>query len=204
AIEAASEGIQVARAGYLPTLGLSAGTSSAYSSTRNRFVGFDEEGNPLEGPDGQPLTELTPFFSQLDDNRGASVSLNLNIPVFNRLQTKTNVERARVQYDNTRLDLENLQQDIGLQVRQAYLDYVRDEKRLEVTEVQLRSAEQAMEAEQERYNVGASTLVELSQARANFVQASSDRAQAKYDFLFRKRLIEYYTGVLDPSQPLFE
>ena len=51
---------------------------------------------------------------------------------------------------------------------------------------------------------GAATLVELTQARANYVQALSDRASAKYSFIFRQRLIEYYVGDLDPTQPLFD
>ena len=196
-IEAASEGIRVARAGIYPSLSLSGGVGTGYSSQSFVATDFNAEGEPI-------AFERVAFFDQFTDNRAQSVTLSLSVPIFNRLQTRTNVERARVQYDNARLDLEDIQQDIALQVRQAYLDYERDEKRLQVTEVQFRAAEQALEAEQERYNVGASTLVELSQARANFVQASSDRAQAKYDFLFRKRLIEYYTGVLDPTRPLFE
>ena len=109
-----------------------------------------------------------------------------------------------MQFQNAVLDLENLQQDVALQVRQAYLDYQTDELRLDVTEAQLRAAQQALDAEQERYNVGASTLVELSQARAAFVEAQSDRADAIYSFLFRKRLLDYYIGVLDPARPLFE
>jgi outer membrane protein len=196
-IEAASEGIRVARAGIYPTISLSGGIGTGYSSQSFVPTGIDAEGDPTG-------FERQAFFDQFTDNRSQSVTLSLNVPIFNRLQTKTNVERARVQYDNARLDLDNIQQDIALQVRQAYLDYERDKKRLDVTDVQFRAAQQALDAEQERYNVGASTLVELSQARASFVQASSDRAQAKYDFIFRKKLIEYYTGVLDPARPLFE
>ena len=72
-----------------------------------------------------------------------------------------------------------------------------------MTEKQEISAQQALTAEQERYNVGAATLVELSQARANFVQAASDRNQARFDFLFRKKLIDYYMGKLNPTESLF-
>jgi outer membrane protein len=99
--------------------------------------------------------------------------------------------------------MENLQQGIALEVRQAYLDYQTAVKRLEVTEVQVRAAQQALEVEQERYDVGASTLVELTQARASFTDASSQRVQAIFQFHFQHRLIEYYQGTLDPAESLF-
>ncbi len=180
-IQAAAQGIRAARSGYWPSINLSGNASFRYTDARD-----DAD-----------------FSTQFFDERNSSFGVGLSFPIFDRFLTRNSVQQARVQFQNARLDLENLQQDIALQVRQSYLDYLQDEKRLQVTEVQLRSAQQALDAEQERYNVGASTLVELSQARANFVQASSDRASAVYDFIFRKKLIDYYVGVLDPARPLF-
>ncbi len=202
-IAASQEGIRLAKAGRLPTLSLSAGIGSSFSSQFQRFAAFNETGGPLLGPDGTPLREQVPFGTQLDNNRSESISLNLSIPIFNRFQVRTNVERARVQYENARLDLENLQQSVASEVRQAYLDYEIATKRLDVTEKQVRAAGQALQVEQERYNVGASTLVELTQARSRFVEASSNRVQAIYQFHFQGKLIEYYQGVIDPSRPLF-
>ncbi len=181
-IEAAAQGIRIARSNYWPSINFSANTRSSYNDLAQD--NFNDQ-----------------FF---DRNRNSSLGISLSVPIFDRFLTRNSVQQARLQYENARLDLENVQQDIALQVRQAYLDYLTDEKRLDVTEKQVRAAEQALEAEQERYNVGASTLVELTQARANFVQASNDRVVATYNFLFRKRLIDYYIGVLDPGRPLFE
>ena len=101
--------------------------------------------------------------------------------------------------NNRKLDLQNLEQNISLEVRQSYLDYQSAAKRLEVTAKQLRSARQANDVERERYNVGASTLVELQLVRASFVNAASTRAQAIYQFLFQAKVIDYYLGVLNPT-----
>lgn len=180
--DAANEGIRGARSSRLPSINLSAGYGSAYTSS-NSFLDFG---------------------GQLDQNRGGNIRLNFSVPIFDRLFTKTQVERAKVDYANARLDQQNLEQSVAVEVRQAYLDYQSDVKRLDVTEKQVRAAEQALEAEQERYNVGASTLVELSQARATFVQAVSDRVTAVYQFLLRGRLIENAVGTLDPNQRVFE
>ncbi len=186
-IEAATQGIRIAKAGMLPRVNLSSGINTSYSSFGR---------NPLTG-------QTASFGSQLDNNRSESVSFSVSIPIFNRFQTRSAVERAQVQLNNANLDLENLQQSIALEVRQAYLDYQTAVKRLEVTEKQVTSARQALEVEQARYDVAASTLVELTQARSNFVNASSQRVQAIYRFHFQHKLIEYYQGALNPAEPLF-
>lgn len=187
-IRAARSAIQVAKSSIWPSLSLSGGYGTGWNSR------FRDPENP---------TQTAAFFDQLDQQRGGSVSLSLSLPIFDRFTTRNNTQRAEVQYENARLELESLQQDIAVQVRQAYLDYQTAAKELDVTEKQLAAAELALEAEQERYNVGASTLVELTQAQANYVRAAADRVSARYGFLFQEKLIEYYLGVLDPSQPLF-
>lgn len=180
-IIAAEEGIRAARSGFLPTLSLNLGTNSSY--------------------DDQSQFSFSDQFT--DIRRSSNIGFSLGIPIFDRFLTKSNVEQSRVSYNNAQLTLEDLQQNIALDVRQSFLDYLTAEKTLDVTEKQLISAEQALTAEQERYNVGAATLVELSQARASFVQAQSDRNQARFDFIFQKKLIDYYLGKLNPTEQLF-
>lgn len=181
-IRAAEQGIRAARSTYWPSVNLSGGVGSSYSNLR--LLSFQDQ-----------------FF---DSNRSGSLGLSLSFPIFDRFNTRNNVQQARVEYNNSQLALEDTRQDIAVQVRQAYLDYLTAEKQLDVTEKQLQAANQALEAEQERYNLGAATLVELSQARAAQVQASSNWVQARYDFLFQEKLLDYYTGKLDPSQSLFD
>ena len=180
-IDASWQGIRQARANRLPSLSMSAGANTSYNS-------------------GSGLG----FGTQFENNRSQSISLRLSVPVFSRLTTRTAIQRAYVQYDNARLDLDNQRQQVGIEVRTAYLDYLNAEKALDVTEQQLVYREQALEAARERYNVGAITLVDLTQAQSEFVRAASSRVAARYTFFIRKRLIEYYTGVLDPNQPILE
>ncbi len=180
-IVAAEEGIRAAKSGFWPSLSLRLSTGSRADSR-----------NPAS------------FSDQFTDiQRSSSIGFNVGIPIFDRFSTRNNIEQSRVQYRNAQLNLEDLQQNIALDVRQAYLDYLTAEKSLDVTEKQELSAQQALTAEQERYNVGAATLVELSQARAAFVQAASNRNQARFDFIFQKKLIDYYMGKLNPTETLF-
>ena len=180
-VEAAEQGIRVAKSNFWPSVNFSISTRSSYN-------------------DLAPDSFSDQYF---DRNRNSSVGLSLNFPIFDRFLTRNTVQQANVQLRNVQLDMEDMRQDVALQVRQAYLDYLTDEKRLDVTAKQFRASEQALEAEQERYNVGVSTLVELTQARATYEQSTSDQLEARYNFVFRKKLIEYYIGVLDPTGQLF-
>ena len=182
AVEAAEQGLRVARGGRLPQLSFSAGAGTSYNS------GIQDSG----------------FGEQLRRNNSQSISFSLSFPVFNRLRTRSQIQRARVSYENAKISVEATEQQIGVEVRQAYHDYLTAEKQLEVTQRQLTFREQALEAARERYNVGAATLVELTQAQSDFVQASQDAVTARYTIFVRKRLIRYYTGELDPTLPLFE
>ncbi|MBT8399580.1 MAG: TolC family protein [Rhodothermia bacterium] len=194
-IASSEEGIRAAKSGRYPSLTLFSSGGSSYSSLREEPI--------IDVNDQVTGFERVPFADQLEDNRSASLGLTLSIPIFNRLFTKTNIQQARIRHSNLGLDRQNLEQNIALEVRQAYLDYLTAVKRLDVTEKQVRSARQAEQVESERYDIGASTLVELTQARASLVDAESQRAQAVYQFVFQGKVIEYYLGTLNPSQTLF-
>ncbi|MEO1075535.1 MAG: TolC family protein, partial [Bacteroidota bacterium] len=225
-IEALGQDIKQARAGYLPSVVLFAGYGSSYASSAQQ-VATDAEGNTIVLDPGTTVTtsggdivqidgdpfivgtqfafEDTPFSDQFfDTNRGGNIGFSVNIPIFDRFQTRTQVQQAQIRASNARLTLESLEQSVALEVRQAYLDYQNAARALDVSAVQVESAEAALSVEQERYEFGASTFADLAQARAAAVQAQSDRAQAIYTFFFRRRLLDYALGALDFTQPLFE
>ena len=174
-VSAASQGVKAAKGGRYPALSLSAGYNSAYNSA----------------------TDLG-FTDQLDQRRGGSVSLGVSIPLWDRGATDLSTQRAQINEDNAQLDLKNRQQQIGLEVRRAYLDYQAATQQLDAAEAQLRAAQLALESSQQRYNVGAATLLEVTQARAVQFQAASALISARYGLLFQKTLIGYYVGDLNP------
>ncbi len=182
-IASSEQGIREARSGYFPSVSLNASSSGSFTDQLDGFSFADQV---------------------FDARRTESIGLQVSIPIFDRLQTRNQVQQARVQRENARLSYEDQRQNIAVQVREAYLDLMSAEKELDVTRAQERAAERALEATQERYNLGAATLVELTQAQSEFVDASSNRVQARYEYVFQQRLIDYYVGILDPTQPLFD
>lgn len=179
-VSAAEESIRVARATRWPSVALSAGYNSSYNSQR----------------DGA-------FIDQIDDRRGGSIGLNLSIPIYDRNATSIATRRAQIAADNARLNLETLNQEVGSQVRTALLDLQSAGEALLAAEAQRRAAERALEASRQRYAVGASTLVELTQVQATQVQAASAYISARYSVEFQRRLLDYYVGGLSEEKVKF-
>ncbi|HEU0055095.1 MAG TPA: TolC family protein [Longimicrobium sp.] len=175
-VESAEEGVRIAKSTRLPTISVTAGYNTAYS-TASDFG----------------------FFDQLDQRRGGSVSLGVSVPIFDRGASAAASQRASVEVENARIALENQRQQVGLEVRRALLDYQSAQAQLAAAEAQKRAADQALDATRERYQAGAGTLVELTQARATQVEAASALVAARYNLVFQRTLISYYVGELDPA-----
>ncbi|WP_245683905.1 TolC family protein [Rhodohalobacter halophilus] len=181
-IESNQQNYRIARGQYYPTVSASAGFNGSWS---------DQLRDPITG-------ETVSFSDQFfDQNVRRSLGFSIQIPIFNRWNTRTSIESARVQLKNSELALDNVRFQVTEEVRQAYNDYVSIVKELESSEKALRAAERAYETEQQRYEVGSTTLIELNQANANYVQAQSNRIQAVYNFVFQEKLLDYYIGQLN-------
>ncbi len=139
------------------------------------------------------------FADQIDQRRGGSLSLGVSIPLFDRGSASVATQRAQIAEDDARLALQAQRQAVALQVRRAVLDYRAAQERLAAAEAQRKAAEQAATVSQQRYQLGAATLVELAQARASQVQAASAEVGARYEVVFQRALMSYYTGELDPA-----
>jgi outer membrane protein len=218
-VEASDQGIAAARSGYWPSLSLSLDYGSNWSSNSvqpiagtgsdPRIVTLtpDAGGSPVtfEVPgSGTPPTFRRPdFMEQLSARRGGSISLALNIPLFDRLQTRAAVEQAEVEKRNAQYDLQDRRQTVALQVRQALLDYRSAVARRSATSRRLAASERAWEAAERRYELGAATFVEVAQARSGLVAARSAELQARFAVLLAERLIAYHTGGLDTDAALF-
>mgnify|MGYP006424408595 CR=1 FL=1 len=195
-VRAAEQNVRAARSGYFPSLSLNFGYGTDWSSSLSDVIRDPETGEIIE--------DNISFFDHLDNRKGGQFGFSINIPVFNRMQTRNQITQAQIDLQNAKYQLDDQQQAVALEVRQAYLDYQNAEKQLDVAGKRLRAAERAREATQERYNLGAASFVELAQVNADFVSAASEQVRARYNFLFQTKLIDYYLGVLDPSVSLFQ
>jgi len=171
---AAEQGVKVSSSSRWPTVSLSAGYSSAYSSLG-----------------------LADFTSQLDQRRTGQISLGVSVPLFDRGAASTATERARLAVDDAELAIEDTRQQIGVQVARAWQDVRSAGAQLEAAEAGAEAAVLALQAAQERYEVGAATLVEVTQARTGQVQAAATLVSARYALVFQRLLLRYYVGELE-------
>lgn len=174
-----------ARASLLPSINGSASISSRYS---DQYTLPDPNG-------GAP--EKVSFNDQFFDQQvNRSIGLSISIPLFQNYNRLYNIQASRVQLKNAELNFENTQLQVVQEVTQAYNDYSSFLKQKDATQKSLIAAEKAFETQQERYNVGASTLIELSQAQANFVSAQSNFTQSIFNLIFQEKLLDFYLGKL--------
>jgi outer membrane protein len=175
-VEAAQQDIKAANASKWPTISLTGGYNSGVSSAAD-----------------------VAFLDQLNQRRGGSIGIGISIPLFDRGATQAATERAQIQAENAQLSLSTQRQQVALEVRRAYLDYSAAQQQLAAADAQQKAAALAVATTQQRYQVGAATLVEVSQARATQVQAQSAYINAKNNLVFQQSLMSYYTGELDPA-----
>lgn len=171
--------MQVTKNSLLPTLRASAGVSSRYSdqySVAGTDVSFSDQ-----------------FFDQ-QVNR--SLGLSFNVSLFNNWNRMYSIQSSQVQLKNAELNLDNSKMQVIQEVSQAYNDYSSYVKQLEASEKSLVASERAFQTQQERYNLGASTLIELTQAQSSFVSAQSNYTQAMYNLIFQEKLLDFYLGKL--------
>lgn len=173
-VDAAAQDVRAAQASRWPTLSFSAGYNTAFSSASD--IAFSE---------------------QLNQRRGGSIGVGISIPLFDRGSTDIASQRARIAEDNALLALENQRQQVGLEVRRAYLDYNAAQQQLAAAQAQERAAALALESTGRRYSVGAATLLEVTQARATMVQAASALVNARYSLVLQRQVMSYYTGDLE-------
>lgn len=169
--------LRIAKGNLYPSISASAGLSSRYSdqySLAGEDVSFNDQ-----------------FFDQ-QVNR--SIGLSINIPIFQNWNRMNSIESAQVQLKNAELSLDNTKLQVIQEVTQAYNDYSSYLQEFNAAEKSLVASEKAFETQQERYNVGASTLIELSQAQSSYVEAQSNHTQARYNLIFQEKLLDYYLG----------
>jgi outer membrane protein len=175
-VEAAGQQIRQSQSGLLPKVDLFASLASGYSSLG----------------DGD-------YFSDqfMEDNLNATVGVSFSLPLFDRYLTRNNIAQAKIVQRNEQLTLKQTQLQLGLEISQAIQEYRTTQKQVEVVESKLTAARQSLQSYEERYRVGASTLVELTQSRTQYVSAAFDQIQAGYDLVTQGIAVSYYLGNLE-------
>lgn len=136
-----------------------------------------------------------PFFDQIDQNKGSAFGLSLNIPILNGFSASNDVRRAKINYDQQKYQLEQEELTLERTIHQVYADAIGALKLYDATKRSLEAREVSFDYAQERFDVGVLNSFDFSQIKNQLVRSNSDFLTAKYDFIFRVKLLEFYYGV---------
>ena len=171
-LEQAGKNIQVARSGYLPSLTLSAGAGTNYYSSSN--------------------LKSDAFGTQIKNNFGPHIGLNLNIPIFSRNSNRNNVRSAKLGQMNQQMQLDNVKKTLYKEIQQAYYNAVASKSRYESSEIVQTSAQESFDLVQAKYEGGKASITEFNESKNRLVSAQADLLKYRYEYLFNTALLEFY------------
>ena len=170
-LEGSKHSIRIAQSNYYPQLSLGGSLGTNYYSTINRTFG-----------------------QQMNDNFSKYVGFNLSVPIFNRLATRNRVRTARLQRENYSLQLDNAKKDLYKEIQQAWYNAAASESKYTSSSVASEASKASFELMSEKYVNGKANAVEYNEAKQNLMKAQSDELQAKYEYLFRTKILDFYKG----------
>ncbi len=211
-LAAAQRNVAVARGGLLPRLALNASLFSGFSSQRASFI---PNGDTLLRPVGfviDPLTgkpnflapvatfqpggraEPTNFTAQVKDNFGKQVGATLSIPILNGLQARSQLTRARLQAQQAQIQSEQARVTLRQTIEQATLDAEAARRRYVAATTQVQALTLSLRNADVRLENGLLNATDYSQIKNNYARALTDQLQAKYTYVFRRKVLDVYMG----------
>lgn len=179
--------LKIAQGGRSPRLSMNHSFSTGYSSIRQRIIGIDPGTGPIYGKYN--------FADQLNDNINYGVGFSLSIPIINGWQVNKNISNTRLNIKNSEYALEGAKKQLYKNIQQAYADAVAALKKYNASLKAVASMEESFRYTEQRFDVGMITPVDYNSAKTQLLNAQSDLAQAKYEFIFKTKVLDFYKGV---------
>lgn len=178
-LESVRKQLKVAKGNLLPSLSFGANYNNLYN---NKFT------YPY------PSQEIMSLNDQLQSNQRYGFGATLSIPLFNRYQGQTQVKNARIQVQDYELQLQSTKNLLRKDIEQAYTNALASFKRYIANQKAVVSSTEAFRYTEEKFNVGMINSVEYNQTKNNLTTAQSDLLQAKYEYIFRTKILDFYNG----------
>ncbi|MBR6194921.1 MAG: TolC family protein [Prevotella sp.] len=173
AIKSSDVSLDIAKAGRMPTVSLSASAGTSTNSLANNGWG-----------------------NQMKFNFNSGAGVNVSVPLFDQRQTKTNVAKARIQRENNLLALQDKQKQLYQTIENYWLDATTNQQRFRAAQATVDSEQLSYSLLQEKFNVGLTNIVELMTGKDRLLQAEQNRLQSKYMTLLNLQMLKFYGGEL--------
>lgn len=177
-VESAMKQLEIAKGYRYPSLSFGA---NYYNQYNNQYKDF--EGNRID------------LGEQMKNNSRSSLGLTLSIPIFNRFQVKNNISNSELQIADYEYQLQQNRNVLRRDIEQVYTNALAAFNRYISTDKAVASMKEAFRYTEEKFNVGMINSVEYNQSKTNLTNAQSDLIQAKYEYIFRTKILDFYNGV---------
>lgn len=209
-IEAAEKQVKVALSAYYPQVGLFAQLNTNYSSTARTFtengsqvvetgsyIQYNEQSLPVLASQIQYATADISFLDQFSNNLNTGLGVSVNIPIFNGFRAKNNVALQKISLKQSKIDLESTKNQFRQRIIQVHADMETAYQQWQNLEEQVEAYHESFRINEIRYNAGASTIVDYIVSKNSLDQSRINLANAKFQYLLRVKVMEYYRGNMD-------
>lgn len=175
-VKSAEKTLKIAQSGYYPSLNMSMGYGTNYFFLYSRS--FTNRG----------------LSDQLKNNGSEYIGLSLNIPVFNRYSVRNQVKSARLNIENQRLVLENTRKTLFKEIQTASQNAVAAMEKYRASGKAVKAASESFNSTSVKYENGKAGVFEFNEAKTRLLKCQSEELQAKYEYVFRTKILEFYNG----------
>ncbi len=203
-VASAEKGLEIAKGRRYPSVSLSGSIGTGYSEARlevaemiqsdPKHIGRTASGEAVFAPTYDYQTQVIPFMDQIDENLNRSIGLNLQIPVFNNFQVRSNISQTKISLENARLQRQIVRDELYKTIEQAHQDAHAALQRYKAIEKNVEALEESFRYTEQRFNVGMANILEYNDAKNRLTTAQSELLQAKYEYVFRVQILDFYIG----------
>lgn len=205
--QSARKNVLSAKALSFPTLSLNGGLGTNYSSVASKqlllgtndvataqYVTVNNTKIPVFAPQNNFSSQKIGYGDQWKNNFNSSISINLQVPILNRMQAKTRIRQAEISAQRAAFESESIKTQVHRSVDQAYINMNTSFERYQALEKQVADFTASFRAAEVRFNSGVNTVVEYMLAKNNVDRANANFVAAKYDYILRTKLLDFYQG----------
>ncbi len=204
-LKSSDKHLAISKGERLPRISLNGAMGSGYSDARTRILGVDSLGMMPSGyqtvsgenilmPVFDYQSEITPFNQQLKDNFSKSLSFSISIPLFNGWMTNASITNAKIAVMSAQNDLQKTKNQLRKEVEQVRADVVAAEKQFQFTKKSAEALQESFNYNQQKFNEGMLNVYDYNDAKNKLIKAESDLLQAKYDYLFKLKILDFFMG----------
>lgn len=135
------------------------------------------------------------FKEKFNDNLNAYIGLNLRIPIFNGLQSKTYIQNTRINVLDSKYQLEKEKLTLRKEIQQAYADAMASYKKYLASQTAVESFKESFKYTEKKFNVGLVNSVDYNVAKTDLIKSQSNFIQSKYEYILRTKILDFYKGI---------